>query len=371
MVLPWRFFKYVITTAHSAKWTVIIIASMTFVIGLIGHGVIGFISHSVFDLDGRPQYPDSDNYYKFYLAGFISPQPGGAESMTLPSLGLLPVPPAPVPAILDVRPVGPTSTISGEPPRRINITKENNNKTTPPSLPGSLRQDTPRTTTSSTTGGYRRRRIYNILGPRTATPTSDDEGAPETPRPPGRGGRAIGELRTNEVSLPDSNPTRLGTESTTAGPLTATTATDPSPLNGQDLQWAPSSSPRPVLGLSGLGSILSPPHPFSAFDGTPLLDMESGSQSHSFFLRKDRRYLGHRPVWPYIRTPYQTAHIVRTYVDETIKTVLFYKHKTLANFQKWVYGSIRPIVREYVDETINFVGIYKHKTLAIFQKMGF
>ena len=62
---------------------------------------------------------------------------------------------------------------------------------------------------------------------------------------------------------------------------------------------------------------------------------------------------------------------MRTYVDETIKNVLFYKHKTLANFQKWVSGTIRPIVREYVDETINFVGIYKHKTLANFQKMSF
>ena len=131
MVLPWHFSQYRDTTAHFVKWIVFIIILMISVIGLIGYNVIHVIG-----FDGHSQHPDSDDHYKFYLAGFISSQPGGAESMTLPSLGLLPVPPAPVPAILDVRPVGPTSTISGEPPRRINITKENNNKTTPPSLPG-------------------------------------------------------------------------------------------------------------------------------------------------------------------------------------------------------------------------------------------
>ena len=227
--------------------------------------------------------------------------------MTLPSLGLLPVPPAPVPAILDVRLVGPTSTISGDFPRRINITGENNShETTPPLLPGSLRQDTPRTTTSSTTGGFNTTATNtHILGPRTATSMANDDGRPlETPWSVDQGGRGVGEDRRYvRFSLEDYNPTRLGTESTTAGPSTATAATVLGPLNGQDLQWAPSSSQQPLSGFRRVASVLRPTPPSATLDASLLLAMKCRPRPGSFFHQESMRYLGNRQRWLYIRTP--------------------------------------------------------------------
>ena len=118
--------------------------------------------------------------------------------------------------------------------------------------------------------------IYIGISVGTTLSTANDEGrGPETPRSVDRGGRPIGEdRRQRRFSLRrlSSSP---GTESTTAGPSTATAATVLGPLNGQDLQWAPSSSQQPLSGFRRAASILRPTPPSATLDASLLLAMEN------------------------------------------------------------------------------------------------
>ena len=134
--------------------------------------------------------------------------------------------------------------------------------------------------------------------------TANDEGrGPETPRSVDRGGRPIGEdRRQRRFSLRrlSSSP---GTESTTAGPSTATAATVLGPLNGQDLQWAPSSSQQPLSGFRRVASVLRPTPPSATLDASLLLAMKCRPRPGSFSHQESMKYLGNRPLWPYTRTP--------------------------------------------------------------------
>ena len=124
-----------------------------------------------------------------------------------------------------------------------------------------------------------RRHIYIYIGTSVGTTlsTANDEGrGPETPRSVDRGGRPIGEdRRQRRFSLRRLSSSPLGTVTTTAGPSTATASTVLGPLNGQDLQWAPSSSPQLLSGFRRAASILRPAPPSATLDASLLLAMEN------------------------------------------------------------------------------------------------